>query len=576
MDFNLNGVPERDDAYLLARANMDMVRFLKFFHTSVPDHRNNSTNCELEITAELSARDGTKETNTDTQLYFEFASGSDILNAQLESTSFDTGELIATYDQEHELFGGIVKAGHRGERFIVMTKQSQIETENLGVSMIQVTKGAKWPEPVVTPLFTFSRDPTFPAPITVQLAPNAALVVTSGHSPQITVNVSESFTTCLDPPVMKNVMFVFRNDFSEVEGNKDTFMKTFIDDLTSKFPYAKIDSVRLARGSILVYFDITAQISQMDNALVALWDMIKSGYTLRVNNTEYQAQMVMRVDGQDYQRNDKVSQTEEDRSKFPTAAVTAVCGVVALGVIIGVAFFLCRKRVRQAKGKLSWKSASKINIIDSHSATQMSDKMGGTEMILFSELTNDCFESSDNETPPSSRPSSRNTSAQKGNFFKRKVRKVNSASSQASIEAWSENTSPALVRRTPQLALSSPTIDADFRDASILSRQTVKHKSDSQILVQENSSTEGSPINLSPQTPKRRQSPQKLRMRAQNGASFGSDSSDEELTRNGTPSSADSGTPTSKSLKDQSRRHFIFEKAVLYKRLMAQESRKFI
>lgn len=222
MDFNLNGVPERDDAYLLARANMDMVRFLKFFHTSVPDHRNNSTNCELEITAELSARDGTKETNTDTQLYFEFASGSDILNAQLESTSFDTGELIATYDQEHELFGGIVKAGHRGERFIVMTKQSQIETENLGVSMIQVTKGAKWREPVVTPLFTFSLDPTFPAPITVQLAPNAALVVTSGHSPQITVNVSESFTTCLDPPVMKNVMFVFRNDFSEVEGNKDT------------------------------------------------------------------------------------------------------------------------------------------------------------------------------------------------------------------------------------------------------------------------------------------------------------------------------------------------------------------
>ena len=472
MDFNLNGVPERDDAYLLARANMDMVRFLKFFHTSVPDHRNNSTNCELEITAELSARDGTKETNTDTQLYFEFASGSDILNVQLESTSFDTGELIATYDQEHELFGGIVKAGHRGERFIVMTKQSQIETENLGVSMIQVTKGAKWPEPVVTPLFTFSRDPTFPAPITVQLAPNASLVVTSGHSPQITVNVSESFTTCLDPPVMKNVMFVFRNDFSEVEGNKDTFMKTFIEDLTSKFPHAKIDNVRLARGSILIYFDITAQISQMDNALVALWDMIKSGYTLRVNNTEYQAQMVMRVDGQDYQRNDKVSQTEEDRSKFPTAAVTAVCGVVALGVIIGVAFFLCRKRVRQAKGKLLWKSASKINIIDSHSATQMSDKMGGTEMILFSELTNDCFESSDNETPPSSRPSSRNTSAQKGNFFKRKVRKVNSASSQASIEAWSENTSPALVRRTPQLALSSPTIDANFRDASILSRQT--------------------------------------------------------------------------------------------------------
>lgn len=572
MDFNLNGVLERNDAYLLARANMDMVRFLNLFHMTVPDHQNASTNCEFELIAELSTRDGTKEKNADTQLYFELAGGSDILNAQLESTSFNAGELVATYNHEHELFGGIVKAEHRGESFLVVAKQFQVEMEDLGVSMIQVTKGAQWPEPVVTPLFMFSRYQMFPAPIRVQLAPNAALVVSSGHSPQITVNISESSSTCLDPPVMKNVMFVFQNDFSKVDGNKDIFVKTIIKDLTSRFSHAKIDNVRLARGSILVYFDITAQRSQIDKTLVALWDMIKSGYILRVNNTEYQAQMVMRVDGRDYHGNDKVSHAEEDRSTFPTAAVTTVCGVVVLGVITGVAFFFCRKRVRRAKGKHSWKSASKINMIDSNSASQRVQKMGDTEMILFSGLTNDCFESSDNETPPSSRPSSRNTSAKTGNFSKRKVRKVNSASSQASFEAWSENTSPALVRRTPRLPLSSLTIDANIRDSSILGRQTVIQKSDSQILVQENSSNEGSPINLSPQTPKRGLSPQKLRLQAQNGSSFGSDSSDEELTRNGTPSSANSGTPTRKSLKDQSSRHFIFEKAVLYKRLMAQES----
>ena len=576
MDFNLNGVLERNDAYLLARANMDMVRFLNLFHMTVPDHQNASTNCEFELIAELSTRDGTKEKNADTQLYFELAGGSDILNAQLESTSFNAGELVATYNHEHELFGGIVKAEHRGESFLVVAKQFQVEMEDLGVSMIQVTKGVQWPEPVVTPLFMFSRYQMFPAPIRVQLAPNAALVVSSGHSPQITVNISESSSTCLDPPVMKNVMFVFQNDFSKVEGNKDIFVKTIIKDLTSRFSRAKIDNVRLARGSILVYFDITAQRSQIDKTLVALWDMIKSGYILRVNNTEYQAQMVMRVDGRDYHGNDKVLHAEEDRSTFPTAAVTTVCGVVVLGVITGVAFFFCRKRVRRAKGKHSWQSASKINMIDSNSASQRVQKMGDTEMILFSGLTNDCFESSDNETPPSSRPSSRNTSAKTGNFSKRKVRKVNSASSQASFEAWSENTSPALVRRTPRLPLSSLTIDANIRDSSILGRQTVIQKSDSQILVQENSSTEGSPINLSPQTPKRGLSPQKLRLQAQNGSSFGSDSSDEELTRNGTPSSANSGTPTRKSLKDQSSRHFIFEKAVLYKRLMAQESRKLL
>lgn len=55
---------------------------------------------------------------------------------------------------------------------------------------------------------------------------------------------------------MKNVMFVFWNDFFEVEGNKDIFMKMFIEDLILKFLYVKIDNVRFVWGSILVYFDI--------------------------------------------------------------------------------------------------------------------------------------------------------------------------------------------------------------------------------------------------------------------------------------------------------------------------------
>lgn len=65
MDFNLNGVLEWDDVYLLVCVNMDMVWFLKFFYMSVFDYWNNFINCELEIIVELSVWDGIKEINID-------------------------------------------------------------------------------------------------------------------------------------------------------------------------------------------------------------------------------------------------------------------------------------------------------------------------------------------------------------------------------------------------------------------------------------------------------------------------------------------------------------------------------
>lgn len=583
MDFNVNGVIERNDAYLLARANMDMVRFIRSLHVTVPDHQNESTNCALEISAKLSTREGSMETNTNTQVFFEFAIGNKILSSQLRSTSFDTGELITTYDNLNELFGGIVKAESRGESFQVVAKKSKIEISNMGLTMIQVIKDAQRQEPVVTPLFMYSRDAMFTAEMQVKLSPNADLVLRSGHSPQLTVNITESYATCQDPPVTKNVMLIFKNDYTNIEGSEDSFAELIIVDLTTRFPQAKIDNVRLARGSILVYFDITIQRSQIENTLVAIWDMLKSGYTLRANNIEYQAKKVMRVDGEDYHGNDKPSQTSDDHSTFPTAAVVAVCVVVTLVLIIVVAFFCFKKRIKSRRDRFSWKSASKINIIDSRSTSRMSSDAGDTEMILIGGFSNDHFEYSDSKTSPSPRPSSRNSLAQKDNFAKRKLRKVQSSSSQVSIEAWSASGSPAIVKRTPtpQVPVSSPKLASRLKGASPVGKLLItKQKSDSQLLTQENSSTEGSPLELSPRTPKRGQSPQKRRLPAQNN----SDSSDEDFARSGTPSSADAHTPSRKSLTpqisgskliDQGAEHFAFEKAVLYKRLMPHESRKF-
>lgn len=586
MDFNLNGVVERNDAYLLARANMEMVRFVRSLHVNFPDHQNKSTDCALEVTAKLSTRDGKMETDSNTKVYFEFASREKVLSLQLMGTSFDSGELITTYDNLNELFGGIVKAESRDESFHVMAKNSKIEISNMGLSMIQVTQDALR-QAVVTPLFKFSRVPMFSTTLQVQLSPNADMVIRSGHSSQLTVNVTESYATCQDPPDTKNVMFVFENDFTEVEGNEDSFAKTIITDLTARFPWAKIGNMRFARGSILVYFDITTQTSRMDKTLVALWDMLKSGYTVRVNSNEYQAQKVMRVDREDYHGNDTLSIAGDDQSAFPTAAVIAVCVVVTVVVIVAVACFCVRKRIKSRKDRFSWKNSSKINIIDSRSTSRMSSEAADTEMVLIGGFSNDSFDYSDSEASISPRSSSRNSLAQIDNFSKRKLRKVQSASSQVSVEAWSERGSPALVRRisTPQVPVSSLASSAMLKATAPAGKLlTNKQKSDSKLLTGVNSSTEGSPLDLSPRTPKRGKSPQK-RLPAQNSlCNVNSDSSDEDFAKRGSLSSTTGEhSPSKKSLTpqisgskllDRSPEHFVIEKAVLHKRLRPQKSRK--
>ena len=122
MDFNVNGDVERNDAFLLARANLDMARFIRNWRVTTPDHQNETTKCEFKITIKLSKRSGSPETNT--KVFFEFASGETILSSQLKNTEFDAGELVRTYDKLGKLFGGIVKAQSRGDSFHIETRKS--------------------------------------------------------------------------------------------------------------------------------------------------------------------------------------------------------------------------------------------------------------------------------------------------------------------------------------------------------------------------------------------------------------------------------------------------------------------
>ena len=578
MDFNTNGVIERNDAFLLARANLDMVRFIRDLHVTAPDHRNHSTDCTLEITVKLSTRAGTMETKTNTQVLFEFSSEKTILSSQLRNTVFDAGELVTTYDSVSNLFGGIVKAESHDGSFQVRSRKSQIETSNVGFSMIQVIEDS-WLHlnPVVTPLFMYSSVPRFPSAVRVSLTPKAVMVLKNGHSPQLTANFTESYATCQDPPVTNNVMLVFRNDYTDVQGKEESFSETITKDLTEKYQRVKIKNVRLTPGSILVYFDVITQKSRMKSTLVALWEMVKSGYTLHAGDTEYQAKPAMRVNGQDYHGNDVVPEAD-DNSKFTIGAVVGVC--VAVTVIIGAVVCFCyKKRIIQQKERFIRKSESKVDILDSRSTSRMSNETRDHEMVLISGLYNGHFEYSDDDVSPSPGPSARNSFPlilqPEEQFAKRKLRKVESTSSQVSNEAWTESSSPALVRHQLKEARHSPPPPASsskFKGPSPLGQLLSKQTSDSQFLMQETSSAEGSPLNLSPQVSKR----------VQNNLTHGSsDSSDEELVRSNTSSPVSAPTSARKSLtpqikgsklKDHSSEAFVFEKAVLYKRMTQQEN----
>ena len=591
MDFNNNGIAERGDAVLLARANFDLVRFIRELRISFPDHRNDSTECALGVTAKLSSRNGDIETPSNTQVFFEFASSQERFKSQLENTTFETGEIANFYGGGKGLWGGIVKAESSKGLYKILARRPRLEVFNLGLSMIQITQTPSRPAPVVTPLFSYTRNPVYPGGVRVILAPNAELVSDSGHSPQLTIKKTESYDSCQDPWITKTVMVVFGNDFSEVEGSENRFIKLFIKDVSSRLPRATVGNARLARGSILVYFDVTTQRSRMDATLLALWDLVKSGFTLQMDSVEFQAQNVMRVDGNDYHGAGGKPKTKQDVSSFPVAAVVTVCVVVSLVGIGVVAFFCLKKRVVQQKERHKWKRMSKMDILESRSISGMIDQSRDTEMVLINDLNREDCDPTDSEMTSTPRSQQRNSLGHilkpQENFAKRKLRKVESASSQVSIQAWSEASSPATDRRQSEvkqqipLVSASPLISSKGPMKSLsCGKLLTKQKSDSQLLSQENSSTEGSPLNLTPRIPQRNQAAQRKKLAHQNSVTklINSDSSDEEFISNVMEGHRITHAPNKKSLSRQTsgsklvdQELSLFERAVLHRRLSPRD-----
>jgi hypothetical protein len=247
-------------------------------------------------------------------VYFEFSSKQKILRDQLKGTVFSKGEVIELYDGTSGLWGGIIKAeSTSGGVYELKSLESLLEIQDLGISMIQVTQHPLRPSPSVVPLFSVSHDPLYNAKVDVLLAPNARLLVTKGHSPQLLVHIHQSTSSCRNPIVTKNIAMKFKNDFTSVEIRKDKFIKAFLEDLGPRRYNVTIATVKLSPGSINVNFEATARLSALNLFIESIWSSLQSGYSLNVDDITFIALKELKVDGGDYQKPEVKAAT----SSFP-------------------------------------------------------------------------------------------------------------------------------------------------------------------------------------------------------------------------------------------------------------------
>ena len=497
MDFNVNGFVDRADAYLLAGALFDLVRFTEPFQVTLPDHTQQSAECSLKIQTKLRHKNGHPATEANTQVFFEMASEDPKLSEQLKQTELEEGASILTlYGGQEELYGGIVKVNIGSDGVVtIASKNSALHTLNLGLSMIQVTQSSSVVRAVVSPLFTFEREPEFTVALDIPLTSNSRLK-SKAHSPQIRLNVTESTPNCLDPWEVKTVRLTFEGEFSSLDGKEEVFIASLLQDLTRKVERATVENVRLRPGSILVYFDVSAPRSQLGSVLGAIWDLVMSGYSVHVAGKTFVARKAMQVDDKDYFGR---SPGESEPASFPTAAVVSACvGIAVVAAVIVVACVIYRKRLSGAKRGLRAQRFSRLALL---SRKSKESNAGSVEMTPIGH-TNYQVDSSDDEPLPSPRLPGGAGHTSVSPLMGRDTKRAGSAASRVSVEAWTDGRStpesraskPFSGRVTPVSSSPWPTPLTGKR----LTGPLAGGKASPLALPPETSSNEGSPFNLSP------------------------------------------------------------------------------
>ena len=348
MDVNWDEAIDSKDATFLSFIYLNKAKFVAKLTYQIPNHQGISLDkCALEITVELSNKDGSLTSSTQAEVYFLFSHSTGPVAEQFSQTVFTAGSKVSV--EGISSVQGLIKANYENGKFLVAAENSELESSNVGISIIQSIpfNGQRF----VVPIFLAS-PPVSTGAVDVSWVRSQAA---REFAPQRNLQFSESTTTCNNQlrSVVVIVVITFEGDYVViVSGREAQFESYCVTAFSVKYPDVIIYSCKASRGSIIVEINMTVAETKRNSTLAKIWEDVSNGLELNFNGTTIITLPKMLVDGKEY--GDKVPvKTPEEKSRMPVFIIIVACVVSFVVILIIVIVVYCLYRRRQNLGKIN-------------------------------------------------------------------------------------------------------------------------------------------------------------------------------------------------------------------------------
>lgn len=348
MDVNWDEAIDSKDATFLSFIYLDKAKFVAKLTYQIPNHQGISLDkCALEITVELSNKDGSLTSSAQAEVYFLFSHSTGPVAEQFSQTVFTAGSKVGV--EGISSVQGLIKANYENGKFLVAAKNSDLESSNVGISIIQSIpfNGQRF----VVPIFLAS-PPVSTGAVDVSWVRSQAA---RNFAPQRNLQFSESTTTCNNQlrSVVVIVVITFEGDYVViVSGREAQFESYCVTAFSVKYPDVIIYSCKASRGSIIVEINMTVAETKRNSTLAKIWEDVSKGLELNFNGTTIITLPKMLVDGKEYGNNVPVK-TPEEKSRMPVFIIIVACVVSFVVILIIVIVVYCLYRRRQNLGKIN-------------------------------------------------------------------------------------------------------------------------------------------------------------------------------------------------------------------------------
>ena len=276
MDVNWDEAIDSKDATFLSFIYLNKAKFVAKLTYQIPNHQGISLDkCALEITVELSNKDGSLTSSAQAEVYFLFSHSTGPVAEQFSQTVFTAGSKVSV--EGISSVQGLIKANYENGKFLVAAKNSELESSNVGISIIQSIPFNR--QRFVVPIFLAS-PPVSTGAVDVSWVRSQAA---RDFSPQRNLQFSESTTTCNNQlrSVVVIVVITFEGDYVViVSGREAQFESYCVTAFSVKYPDVIIYSCKASRGSIIVEINMTVAETKRNSTLAKIWEDVSNGLEL--------------------------------------------------------------------------------------------------------------------------------------------------------------------------------------------------------------------------------------------------------------------------------------------------------